>query len=45
MEEACELLQMVKQMTAKDGDMDPSTPSRIDKLYFLADGSPTLRYI
>ena len=37
--------QIRKQMTARDGDMDPSTPSRIDKLCFLAEESPTLRYV
>ena len=31
-------------MTARDGDLDPQN-SRIGKLWFLADRSPTLRYI
>ena len=33
------------EMTARDGDIDPKTSSRIAKLCFLAEGSPTLRYI
>ena len=33
------------EMTARDGDIDPKTSSRMAKLCFLAEGSPTLRYI
>ena len=33
------------EMTARDGDIDPKTSSRMARLCFLAEGSPTLRYI
>lgn len=32
-------------MTARAGDLTPETASRTEKVYFLAEGSPTLRYI
>ena len=32
------------EMTARDGDINPKNATRIQKLGFLAEGSPTLRY-
>ena len=33
------------EMTARDGDIDLKNATRIQKLTFLAEGSPTLRFI
>lgn len=32
-------------ITARDGDTDPKHATRLHKLAFLTEGSPTLRYI